>query len=201
MILVIDNYDSFVFNLARYLRELGRTTEVVRNDAISVGDALAARPEAIVLSPGPCGPAQAGISVPLVRAAIAATVPLLGVCLGHQCVVAAAGGTIGRAPRPVHGEASAIAHDGTGLFAGLPAPLTVGRYHSLAATGTVPAALAVTATLADAPQVVMAVSHRHAPVHGVQFHPESVLTEHGHALLANFLDLAAGGRTSGEAAE
>lgn len=196
MILVIDNYDSFVFNLARYLRELGRQTEVVRNDALSVADALALEPEAIVLSPGPCGPAAAGISVALARAAIGARVPLLGVCLGHQCLTVAAGGTVCRAPRPVHGRASKIRHTGTGLFKGLPAPLTVARYHSLMAHLPLPAALEAQAWLvddglADSEEVVMAMRHRAAPAWGVQFHPESVLTEHGHALLENFLALAA----------
>ncbi len=191
MILVIDNYDSFVFNLARYLRELGRETRVVRNDALTVDEAVATRPEAIVISPGPCGPAEAGISTPLVTAAIGANVPLLGVCLGHQCIVAALGGTVGRAPRPVHGQASTIAHDGSALFRGLPTPLQVGRYHSLIATGGLPPSLTATARLTDDPATVMAIAHAHAPVFGVQFHPESVLTEHGHALLENFLTQAA----------
>ena len=187
MILVIDNYDSFVFTLARYLRELGRETEVVRNDALTVDEALARAPEAILVSPGPCGPAEAGISVALARAAVAARMPFLGVCLGHQCLVAAQGGTIARAPRPVHGEASRIVHDGADLFQALPSPLTVARYHSLIAATPLPASLAATAHLEDDPSVVMAVAHRNAPAWGVQFHPESILTGHGHALLANFL--------------
>jgi len=189
MILVIDNYDSFVFNLARYVRELGDTVRVVRNDALTVPQAMALTPSGIIISPGPCGPAEAGISTQLARAAIANATPLLGVCLGHQCLVAACGGTIGRAVRPVHGQASAITHDGTGVFANLPSPMQVGRYHSLVATGAVPDSLSITSRLADEPQTVMGVAHRSAPAFGVQFHPESVLSDHGHALIGNFLGL------------
>ncbi len=189
MILVIDNYDSFVFNLARYVRELGDRVHVVRNDALSVEDALALAPSGIIISPGPCGPAQAGISTDLARAAIAHAIPVLGVCLGHQCLVAACGGTIGRSGRPVHGQASAITHDGTGVFAGLPSPMQVGRYHSLIATGALPDTLTVTSHLTEDPQTIMGVAHRSAPAFGVQFHPESVLTDHGHALIGNFLRL------------
>ncbi len=187
MILIIDNYDSFVFNLARYVRELGHETQVVRNDMISISEALALGPQGIIISPGPCGPQQAGISTSLAAEAIKRCLPLLGVCLGHQCVVAACGGTIGRAGAPVHGRASTITHSQQGLFKGLPSPLTVGRYHSLIATGDMPQSLAVTAQLAGDPETVMGVAHKDAPVFGVQFHPESVLTENGHDLLANFL--------------
>jgi len=190
MILVIDNYDSFVFNLARYLRELGETVDVHRNDALSVADAISMAPTAIVVSPGPCTPAEAGISTALAAEAIRTSTPFLGVCLGHQCLVAACGGNIGRAARPVHGKASPITHSGAGLFDSLPSPLTVGRYHSLIADGPLPDAVAATAHLADDPDTVMAVAHKTSPAHGVQFHPESVLTDHGHALLANFLTLA-----------
>lgn len=192
MILIIDNYDSFVFNLARYVRELGDTVQVVRNDAITTRSALAEAPSGIIISPGPCGPAEAGISTELAHAAITNAIPLLGVCLGHQCLVAACGGTIGRSGRPVHGQASAVTHDGTGVFAGLPSPMQVGRYHSLIATGVLPDSLSITSRLADDPQTVMGVAHRTAPAFGVQFHPESVLTDHGHSLIGNFLGLTAG---------
>ena len=187
MILIIDNYDSFVFNLARYVRELGDRVHVVRNDALNLEDALALAPSGIIISPGPCGPDEAGISTPLAGEAIAQGIPLLGVCLGHQCIVAACGGGVGRAARPVHGQASAITHNGSGVFTGLTSPLEVGRYHSLVATGTLPGDLDITARLADDPGTVMGVAHRTSPVFGVQFHPESVLTEHGHALIGNFL--------------
>jgi len=191
MITVIDNYDSFVFNLARYVRELGQPVRVHRNDTVSVDEVLSTHPSGIIISPGPCGPDEAGISTKLARAAVETGVPLLGVCLGHQCVVAACGGSIGRADAPVHGRASTITHAESGLFEGLPSPMEVGRYHSLIATGEVPASLAVTAQLEDDPTVPMAVAHVSAPVFGVQFHPESVLTEHGHALIGNFLSLTA----------
>jgi para-aminobenzoate synthetase component 2 len=185
VILVIDNYDSFVHNLARYIRELGRETHVVRNDEINVEDVTGDRYEAVVLSPGPCTPAEAGLSVPLLRR-LPENLPVLGVCLGHQAIVAAYGGRLDRVA-PVHGRASWIRHGGPPLLAGVPSPFRAGRYHSLAAV-EVPAELAVDAEAEDG--VVMAVSHRSRPMFGVQFHPESVLTEHGHAILANFLRFA-----------
>ena len=185
MILLIDNYDSFVHNLARYVGELGFTREVVRNDAITVEDALALRPEAIILSPGPCGPGEAGISVSLARAAAAARVPLLGVCLGHQCIAAAFGGAV-RRRGPVHGKPAAIRHDGTGIFRNVPNPFIAARYHSLVADLSEGGPLRATAHCEDG--TLMALAHVDAPLYGVQFHPESVLTEHGHLLLANFLN-------------
>ncbi|MEH3144314.1 MAG: aminodeoxychorismate/anthranilate synthase component II [Methylobacterium frigidaeris] len=189
MILVIDNYDSFVFNVVRYLEELGAAVAVARNDALDV-DAIRARaPEAVVISPGPCSPEEAGVSLPAVRA-LSGTVPLLGVCLGHQCVGAAFGGRVERAHRPLHGQATPIRHGGEGVFAGLPSPMRVGRYHSLivAPQPGMEHALAIDAVSPEGE--VMALSHRRHPTWGIQFHPESVLTEHGHALFANFLALA-----------
>ena len=188
MILLIDNYDSFVHNLARYVGELGQHRKVVRNDALTVADALDLDPQAIILSPGPCTPGEAGISVDLVRAAAARHVPVLGVCLGHQCIAEAFGGRTVRAARPVHGKPSAIHHDGGGLFAGLPNPFDAGRYHSLIAEIDQRGPLRETARTADG--VPMAVAHEALPVYGVQFHPESVLTRTGHDLIANFLRLA-----------
>lgn len=188
MILVIDNFDSFVHNLARYIGELGHKRRTIRTDAITVEDALAMEPQAIVLSPGPCGPDKAGISVPLVKAAAEHGIPLLGVCLGHQAVAAAFGGNIIRAARPVHGKPARIAHDGTGLFEGLPSPFTAARYHSLIAELPEGGPLRATAFADDG--TLMALTHETLPIFGVQFHPESVLTEHGHALLANFLALS-----------
>lgn len=193
MILVIDNFDSFVHNLARYIGELGRERQTIRTDEISVAEAIALRPDAIVLSPGPCGPDKAGISIPLVRAAAENGIPLLGVCLGHQAVAAAFGGAILRAPRPVHGKASAIHHDGSALFNGIPSPFMAGRYHSLIAELPQGGPLHLTAQTEDG--VPMALAHEALPIFGVQFHPESVLTEHGHRLLGNFLDLAHARRT------
>lgn len=186
MILVVDNYDSFVHNLARYLRELGCETEVVRNDAIDVAAVARRRPSHIVISPGPCTPTEAGISVALVRD-LGGSVPILGVCLGHQCIAQAFGGRVVRAPRPVHGKASMVRHDGQGVFSGLANPLRAARYHSLvvAAEG-LPPELVVTATSEDGE--IMALRHRRRPIVGLQFHPEAVLTEHGHDLLRNFLD-------------
>ncbi|KAB7742067.1 aminodeoxychorismate/anthranilate synthase component II [Parvibaculum sedimenti] len=189
MILLIDNYDSFVHNLARYVGELGYEREVVRNDAITVGEALAREPEAIILSPGPCGPDEAGISVALARAAAEAHVPLLGVCLGHQCIAAAFGGTV-RRTAPMHGKPARIRHDGTGIFRKVPSPFTAARYHSLVANLAEEGPLRATAHSEDG--TLMALAHTQAPIHGVQFHPESVLTEHGHLLLANFLNADAG---------
>ncbi|QDT66214.1 anthranilate synthase component II [Calycomorphotria hydatis] len=188
MILLIDNYDSFVHNLARYLRELGRDTTVVRNDAVDVADIRKLQPEAIVLSPGPCTPAEAGVSLDVVRS-LHAEIPILGVCLGHQTIAAALGGKVSRASEPVHGRFSLVHHDGTGLFAGLPSPFRAGRYHSLVVPEeSLGDDLFVNARTADG--VVMGLRHRTSPLHAVQFHPESVLTEHGYDLLANFLRLA-----------
>jgi anthranilate synthase/aminodeoxychorismate synthase-like glutamine amidotransferase len=187
MLLVIDNYDSFVFNLARYLVELGYETQVVRNDAISVADVRELKPEAIVLSPGPGTPADAGACVELVRE-LAGEIPMLGVCLGHQAIAAAFGADIIRATEPVHGRTSAVHHDGTGLFEGLPDPLVATRYHSLIVDAdTLPDELQVTARTGDG--IPMALAHRALPIYGVQFHPESVLTRSGPLLLANFVRL------------
>lgn len=188
MILLIDNYDSFVHNLARYFQRLGQLTRVVRNDAIDAERAAAMRPAAIVLSPGPCSPSEAGCSVQVVRT-LARQVPILGVCLGHQAIAAAFGGRIVRAPIPMHGRTSMISHSGSGIFEGLPQSLSVCRYHSLVAEkDTLPACLEMTARTADG--IVMAVQHRELPVVGVQFHPEAILTEHGPKMLANFLRMA-----------
>lgn len=185
MILILDNYDSFVHNLARYVRELGGTPAVYRNDRLSLDDIRGLDPSHIIISPGPCTPAESGIAVEVVRA-FGATTPILGVCLGHQCIAAAYGGRIVRAPQPQHGRAGVIEHDGSGVLGGLPSPFMAGRYHSLVVDReTLPHALAVNATAADG--TIMGLRHREWPVHGVQFHPESVLTEHGHALLHNFL--------------
>jgi len=188
MLLVLDNYDSFTYNLVQAFGALGAEPVVHRNDALSVDAALDLGPTAIVISPGPGTPAEAGISVPLARAAGERGIPLLGVCLGHQALVAAFDGQVVRAPQLMHGKTCTISHDGTGVFLGLPSPLTVMRYHSLVAEpATLPRQLVRTAS---ASETVMAVSHRAAPLHGVQFHPESIGTEHGDALLANFLELA-----------
>lgn len=184
MILLIDNYDSFVHNIARYVGELGRERRVVRNDAIDVDDIAAELPEAIILSPGPGTPDDAGVSLDVVRR-LGERVPILGVCLGHQCIGQAYGGTVRRAQRPVHGKISRISHDDHGVFAGLPNPLRVGRYHSLVVD--IEAATGLEATAYTDEGEVMALAHRWYPVVGVQFHPESVLTEHGHDLLKNFL--------------
>ena len=189
MILLIDNYDSFVHNLARYFEELGEETVVVRNDAIDLESAVALRPGQIVLSPGPCTPREAGICVDLTRL-VGGRIPILGVCLGHQCLGEAFGGRVVRG-RPVHGKVSAIEHEGIDLFSGLPAPLVVTRYHSLAVDPeSLPPELVPLAWAADG--TLMALRHRTMPAWGVQFHPEAVLTTAGHALLANFLSLARG---------
>lgn len=188
MILLIDNYDSFVHNLARYLRRLGAETLVVRNDAVDVAAIRQLKPQAIVLSPGPCTPTEAGCSLSVVRE-LGSAIPLLGVCLGHQTIGAALGGKIIRAAQPMHGRTSSIRHLQTGLFENLPSPLTVGRYHSLVIDPqTLPEDLQVTATTPDG--TIMAVAHKAWPMWGVQFHPESILTEGGYTLLANFLRLA-----------
>ncbi len=188
MIALIDNYDSFTYNLYQYLCELGADVRVVRNDAATVAEIVAMAPERVVLSPGPCTPKEAGICVPLIHA-LAGHVPILGVCLGHQAIGAAYGGDVVRAPHLMHGKVSAVHHTGQGIFRGLPSPFTAIRYHSLVvARETLPDVLEVTAETADG--LVMGVRHREIPgLEGVQFHPESILTEHGHQLLGNFLDL------------
>jgi len=188
VILIVDNFDSFVFNVARYFNELGAEVEVTRNDAVPASALAAAPPEAIVISPGPCAPTQAGASMEIIRT-LSGRVPILGVCLGHQCVGAVFGGRVERAKRPLHGRASAITHDGRGVFEGLPSPLSVGRYHSLIVTCETPE-LQVDARSEEGE--IMGLSHRTHPTWGVQFHPESVLTEQGHAIFGNFLALARG---------
>jgi anthranilate synthase component II len=188
MILVIDNYDSFTYNLVHYLAELGAETVVRRNDALSVQDAFAMKPQAVLLSPGPCTPNEAGICLPLIRGA-PEDLAILGVCLGHQAIGQALGGDVVRAKSLMHGKTSQIEHSGLGLFRDVPSPFTATRYHSLAvARDSLPAELEVTAWTADGE--IMGFQHKTRPLHGVQFHPESITTEHGHKLLANFLDLA-----------
>jgi anthranilate synthase/aminodeoxychorismate synthase-like glutamine amidotransferase len=187
MVLVIDNYDSFTYNLVQYLGELGAEVQVVRNDALTVEEVLRLAPERIVLSPGPCTPNEAGICVPLIRAA-AGKIPILGVCLGHQAIGAAFGGEIVRALRPMHGKTSLVHHTGVGVFRGLPNPLRVIRYHSLVIRReSLPAELEITAETDEGE--IMGVRHRHHPIEGVQFHPESIMSEAGRELLRNFLEL------------
>ena len=187
MILVIDNYDSFVHNLARYFKRLGVSTQVVRNDAITLEEIADLRPQAVVLSPGPGTPVQAGICVDIVRQFVA-DLPILGICLGHQAIAAALGGKVIRAVHPMHGRVSEVNHDGSPIFAEVPSPFQAGRYHSLVVDkGSVPAEFSVTATCEDG--TIMAIEHEKYPVLGIQFHPESVLTEHGFTILANFLRL------------
>ncbi len=189
MLLLIDNYDSFTYNLVQYLGELGADVHVHRNDALTLEQIAAWEPAAIVISPGPCTPTEAGISVPLIQR-FAGKIPILGVCLGHQAIGQAFGGKIVRAERVMHGKVSPVTHDGHGVFADLPSPFTATRYHSLAIERqTMPSCLAITATADDGE--VMGVRHREWPVEGVQFHPEAILTEHGHSLLRNFLRRAA----------
>ena len=186
-ILVIDNYDSFTYNLVQYLAELGEFPEVVRNDEVTLAEVAAMDLLGVVISPGPCTPAEAGISTDLVRE-LGPRLPVLGVCLGHQCIGEAFGAAVVRAPRVMHGKVSSIHHDGKGVFAGLPEPFNATRYHSLVIDpATLPPWLEVTARSDDG--VIMGVRHREYPVEGVQFHPESILTEGGHALLRNFLDM------------
>ncbi len=188
MILVIDNYDSFTYNLVHYLNELGAETVVHRNDALTVQEALALKPEAILLSPGPCDPDQAGICLPLLRGA-PEDLPILGVCLGHQAIGQAYGGEVVRAKSVMHGKTSKISHSDKGMFKGLPNPFTATRYHSLSVKrDTLPEVLEVTAWTDDGE--IMGFQHRTRPVFGVQFHPESIATEGGHQMLENFLDLA-----------
>jgi len=189
MIVLIDNYDSFTFNLFHYLGGLGADVAVHRNDKVTVDEVVSADPEAIVLSPGPCTPNEAGICLDLIGAA-AGKIPLLGVCLGHQAIGQAFGGKVVRAPVPVHGKLSEIRHSGTGIFRGINGPFQATRYHSLVVEReTMPGALIVNAEAAD--RLVMGLMHESLPIHGVQFHPESIASEHGHLMLKNFLDLAA----------
>lgn len=188
MILVVDNYDSFTYNLVHYLAELGARTHVVRNDDLTVDEAWALKPQGVLLSPGPCAPDQAGVCLGLIESA-PETMPILGVCLGHQSIGQAFGGEVVRAKTLMHGKTSPIEHNSRGVFAGLPSPFTATRYHSLAVRReTLPDVLEVTAWTADGE--IMGLSHRTRPIHGVQFHPESIATEHGHDLIANFLDIA-----------
>ena len=194
MILVVDNYDSFTYNLVHYLNELGADTHVVRNDAVSVDEALVLKPEAVLLSPGPCTPNEAGICLGLIEKA-ATTLPILGVCLGHQAIGQAFGGKVVRAPIPVHGKLSEIKHQGESVFRGINGPFKATRYHSLVVEhDTFPADLKVTAQTDD--NLVMGLAHRSLAIHGVQFHPESIASEHGHLMLRNFLDIAAVWNTS-----
>jgi anthranilate synthase component II len=189
VILVVDNYDSFTWNLVHYLRELKARVEVVRNDELSAGEAMTRGTGGILISPGPGTPDEAGISLELVGLCEVARRPLLGICLGHQAIGQHFGGRVVRADAPMHGKTCAVEHDGTGLFEALPSPFTAARYHSLTlAPGDMPDCLAVNASAADA--TVQGLRHRSLPIHGVQFHPESVASEHGHRLLGNFLNLA-----------
>ncbi|MBN9509820.1 MAG: aminodeoxychorismate/anthranilate synthase component II [Alphaproteobacteria bacterium] len=198
MLLLIDNYDSFTFNLVHFLGDLGAVCEVHRNDRLSVDQALAMAPEGIVLSPGPCTPNEAGICLDLIRAA-AGRIPVLGVCLGHQAIGQAFGAEVVRAPLPMHGKVSAILHDGSDVFAGLPSPFHATRYHSLIVRrDTLPPVLVETARTEDG--LIMGLRHRALPIFGVQFHPESIASEHGHHLLRNFLTLARGSNTPVEPA-
>lgn len=196
MILLIDNYDSFVHNLARYFERLGQPTQVVRNDAIDVANVRAMRPRALVLSPGPCSPTEAGVSLELVRS-LYRELPIFGVCLGHQTIAAALGGRIVRAPEPVHGRTSLVHHRNRGIFEGLASPMRVCRYHSLVvAPDSLPAELEATAWTGDG--VIMAIEHRELPVVGVQFHPEAILTDYGYDLLRGFLRRAGIDNAAGE---
>ncbi|WP_146345680.1 anthranilate synthase component II [Phaeobacter marinintestinus] len=187
MLLLIDNYDSFTYNLVHYLGELGADITIRRNDALSVQDAMAMNPAGILLSPGPCDPEQAGICLALTQAAAETRIPLMGVCLGHQTIGQAFGGNVVRCHEIVHGKMGQIRHTGKGLFAGLPSPFEATRYHSLVVDrDTLPDVLEITAELDDG--TIMGLQHRDLPIHGVQFHPESIASEHGHALLRNFLN-------------
>ncbi len=194
MFVLIDNYDSFTYNLLHYIGELGTDVLVHRNDAVSADDVMAMGADGIVLSPGPCDPDRAGICLELVEKA-AGKIPIFGVCLGHQCIGQVFGGTVIRSPEPMHGKVSEITHRGTGIFAGLPTPFEATRYHSLSIDpATVPDCLQVTAESADG--VVQGMSHRQLDIHGVQFHPESIASQHGHKLLQNFIDIAMGRRAA-----
>jgi anthranilate synthase/aminodeoxychorismate synthase-like glutamine amidotransferase len=188
-LVLIDNYDSFTYNLVQFLGDLGAETEVVRNDAVAPEDVLRRGADAIILSPGPCTPSEAGICLDVIRLAADRHVPLLGVCLGHQAIGQVFGGTVIRAPSPMHGKVSPIFHDGRGIFEGLPSPFDGTRYHSLIVeAASLPPELAVTAHTADG--IIMGLEHRHLPIHGVQFHPESIASAHGHDILRHFLQRA-----------
>jgi anthranilate synthase component 2/para-aminobenzoate synthetase component 2 len=189
MILIIDNYDSFVFTVARYFTELGVDVQVLRNDAITAAEVEKLRPDAIVVSPGPCGPREAGHSMQIIER-LSGQVPILGICLGHQCIGEVFGGTVVRAQEPMHGRSSAIDHQGTDIFKGLPSPFRAGRYHSLIVESVDGSDLLVTAR--SSAGEIMGLAHASHPTFGVQFHPESVLTEYGHAMLGNFLRLSRG---------
>lgn len=189
MLLLIDNYDSFTYNLVHYFGELGENVVVKRNDELSVEQAMALNPSAILLSPGPCDPNQAGICLDLIKAAAGSRTPLMGVCLGHQSIGQAFGGKVVRSAEIIHGKVGEIIHEGQGLFATLPSPFKATRYHSLTVErSSLPDCLEITAEVADG--TIMGLQHRELPIHGVQFHPESIATEHGHTMLRNFLDLA-----------
>src|SRR5262245_32077155 len=198
MFLLIDNYDSFTYNLYHFLGELGAQLTVKRNDALTVQEAVALAPQGIILSPGPCTPNEAGICVDLIKA-VAGRIPLLGVCLGHQAIGQAFGGQVIRGPVPMHGKLSQIAHRNAGVFRDLPSPFTATRYHSLIIDrASLPSSLEITAETDDG--LIMGVAHRQYPVHGVQFHPESIASEHGHQLLANFLQIAGHNASAANAA-
>ncbi len=198
MFLLLDNYDSFTYNLRHYLGELGAEVEVRRNDAVSADEALALGAEGIVISPGPCDPDRAGICLEVVEKA-AGRLPVLGVCLGHQCIGQAFGAKVVLAPKPMHGKISDITHNATGVLAAIPSPFPATRYHSLTLEpGSLPDCLSVTAETDDG--VIQGIAHRDLPIHGVQFHPESIATEHGHQLIQNFLDIARGKSGDKEAA-
>jgi len=185
---LIDNYDSFTYNLWHYLGELGAQVKVVRNDAVSAAEVMAWAPQGIIISPGPCDPDRAGICLDLLGLA-AGKLPILGVCLGHQAIGQAFGGAVVRAPQPVHGKTAAVHHDGTGLYRGLPSPFRATRYHSLVVDrDSLPSCLVANAWTEDG--LIMGLAHRHLAIHGVQFHPESIASEHGHKMLGNFLDIA-----------
>jgi anthranilate synthase component 2 len=193
MLLLIDNYDSFTYNLVHYLGELGANVEVKRNDEMDVQAAIGMNPSAIMLSPGPCDPDQAGICLPLVQAAAETKTPLIGICLGHQTIGQAFGGKVVRCDEIVHGKMGQMHHKGKGLFKGLPSPFEATRYHSLIVEReTLPDCLEITAELEDG--TIMGLQHKTLPIHGLQFHPESIASEHGHAMLKNFLDIAGGGK-------
>lgn len=188
MLLLIDNYDSFTYNLVQFLGDLGAKAEVHRNDKLSVGQAISMRPQAIVISPGPCDPDRAGICLDLIKAAADKRIPLFGVCLGHQAIGQAFGGKIVRAPQLMHGKVDAVLHTGKGVFRNLPSPLMATRYHSLTIEPeSFPSVLEVTAHSKD--ETIMGLQHKTLPIHGVQFHPESIATEHGHDILRNFLEI------------
>jgi anthranilate synthase component II len=191
MLTVIDNYDSFTFNIVQYLWELGAEVRIYRNDEKTVAEVIAERPDRLLISPGPCSPTEAGISLALIAAAAQERIPLFGVCLGHQSIGQAFGGVVRRADRLMHGKTSRIVHDGKGVFAGIPTPFTATRYHSLVVDDALPACLEATAWSEDRHEL-MGVRHRELPIEGVQFHPESFLTEHGHDLLRNFLRFGRG---------